>query len=98
MLAAALMARFVLVVLRSSGFKAVEVVMALDSEGSEAALQKADGLLRRFFAHRAAEMDEALKKMKRLCKKVLPVAAIHGTQNPADIANFVPTISPHHGP
>ena len=61
--------------------------MALDSELSVAMLQKADSLLRPFFVHRAAEVHEALKEMKRLYKKVLPVAVIRGTQNLADIAN-----------
>ena len=95
---AALMARLMLLDLHSSGFKAAEVVMALDLECSVAALQKAHGLLRPFFVHRSAEVHEALRKMRRLCKQVLPVVAIRGTQNRADIATrgraMVADISP----
>ena len=86
MSSAALLARLTLLVLRASGFRPQETVMALDSECSVAALKKKDGLLRPFFSHRAAEVNDALLEMKSICPLVQPVLAVRGEDNPADLA------------
>ena len=52
MSSAALLAKLSILVIKSVGFSPREVVMALDSECSVAALKKRDGLLKPYFAHR----------------------------------------------
>ena len=86
MSSAALLARLGALVVKSAGFKAEEVILALDSECSVAAIRKESGLLRPFFAHRAAEINDALKEMKKHCTKVSPMVAVAGQHNPADAA------------
>ena len=86
MSSAALLARLGVLVVRSAGFTAEEVVLALDSECSVAAIRKKDGLLRPFFAHRAAEIEDAMMEMKKHCCKVSPMVAVAGQHNPADAA------------
>ena len=86
MSSAVVLARLMLLVLRSFGFKAAEAVMALDSECSVAVLQKTDGLLQPYLAHRAVEVHKAVNEMKSLCKLVPPVLAVAGANNPADTA------------
>ena len=86
MSSAALLARLGALVVKSAGFKAEEVILALDSECSVAAIRKESGLLRPFFAHRAAEINDAIKEMKKHCTKVSPLVAVAGQHNPADAA------------
>ena len=86
MSSATLAARITLLVVRGAGFRTKEVVIALDSECSVAALQKRDGLLKPYFAHRAVEVAEARQELGRLCPVVGEVVAVSGSQNPADIA------------
>jgi hypothetical protein len=85
MSSAGLAARLALLVARSAAFKPVEVVVALDSECSVAALQKRAGILKPFFANRAAEVEESMSGLRRLCPAVGPIVAIPGHMNPADI-------------
>jgi hypothetical protein len=85
MCSAGLVARLALLVARSAAFKPAEVVLALDSECSVAALQKRVGVLRPFFANRAAEVEESMSGLRRLCPVVGPMVAIPGHMNPADI-------------
>ena len=82
---AALLSRLALLVARVCGFTPVEIVMALDSECSVSALTRYKGLLKPYFAHRAAEVNEAVKELQNLCPSVNPMVAIPGEENPADI-------------
>jgi hypothetical protein len=85
MCAADLMANLTWEVARSAGFRPAEVVMALDSECTVAALRRRNGLLKPFFAHRAAEVEDAMIGLRGLCSVISPIAAIPGHLNPADI-------------
>jgi hypothetical protein len=85
MSSAALLARLMVLVARSCGFKAKKVVMALDSECTVAALQKRDGVLKPYFSHRAAEIEDAIQELRALGSKVEPMVALPGEENPADL-------------
>ena len=86
MSSAVLLGRLMLLVLRSAGFQPEETLMLLDSECSVAALQRRDGTLRPYFAHRTAEVAETIDAMKLLCPVVHPMQAVAGRHNAADIA------------
>ena len=60
--------------------------MALDSECVVAALQRRSGLLKPFFAHGAAEIEDNIREMRKLCPSVGHMLAIPGEENPVDIA------------
>ena len=86
MSSAALLGRLTLLVLRSAGFQPEETLMLLDSECTVAALQRREGTLKPYFAHRTAEVAEAIEAMKLLCPLVHPMQAVAGHHNAADIA------------
>ena len=77
MSSAALLGRLTVLVARNAGFKPAEVVLGLDSECTVAALQRRGGTLKPYFAHRAAEVEDALVELRQ--------QAIQGEENPADI-------------
>ena len=81
---AALLSRLALLVLENCGLRPRAVFMALDCECVVAALQRCSGLLKPLFAHRAAEIDDNIKEMRKLCFSVDP--KFSGEENPVDIA------------